>query len=371
MDIYQTTALVVNPREILEFEWSVPFWDQIMTTDARKGIVRHGGVPNALNHIPREYKPLYGAHVRSFVEERSPARLVLALGFRNTGPNNLGLPGFDHRRSLPLFARVDEPWRSWTYFALVMFRDRSFGLQRVQFRGQNGEDIVLLDDPLRSPDVLWVVTGQPLAWDGLIPSCLPALTYDLRHVWRLSWESHEQARWPECRHHLAAHSALMDAFMTHLNDPVQVRMAAMAEIAARFSLRIQDGYIHSTLGIRENGDLILLIRRGSLAQLGRAQIALGAQRAILLDNGGSPGYAVWAPEKVGRGEFDAPAYIGNAAYFRPRAHSLGILELDMDSLESGAFGPSNEDRDLFRLKSRPAETSVRTRTDVPVVAESD
>jgi hypothetical protein len=354
MDIYQTTALVLKPGEIRAFEWSVPFWDQIMTTDARKGIVRHGGVRKALNHIPGDYKPEYGVHVRSFVEEGAPARMLLALGFRNTGPNNLGLPGYDRRRSLPLFARVDEPWRSWTYFALVMFRDRSFSLQRVQFRGRNGEDISLLDDPPRSSDVLWAVTGQPLAWDGLIPSCLPALTYDLRHLWRLSWESHEQARWPECRHHLEAHSALMDAFMAHLHDPVHVRMSAMAEIAARFSLRVQDGYIHSTLGIRENGDLVLLIQRGSLAQLGSAQMTLGAKRAILLDNGGSTGYAVWTPDKVRRGEFDSPVYIGNASYFRSQAHSLGILELDMDSLESGAFGPCVEDRDLFTFSGSTA-----------------
>jgi hypothetical protein len=145
----------------------------------------------------------------------------------------------------------------------------------------------------------------------------------------------------------------MDSFMTHLHDPVQVRMAAMAEIAARFSLRVQDGYLHSTLGVRENGDLVLLIQRGSLAQLGSAQMALGARRAILLDNGGSSGYAVWAPEKVRRGAFDSPVYVGNATYFRPHAHSLGILELDLDSLESGAFGPGTEDRDLFECPPSP------------------
>lgn len=353
MNFQQSTVLVLQRNEIREFQWSVPRWDDIMTTDARQGIVRHGGLPNAVNHIGKDLKPEYGVHVRAFLENvRKPTGLVLAFGFRNSGPNNLGLPGYDRRREPCLFARRDEPWESWTYFAFVMFQDGSFELHRIKLVGQDGQDILLLDAPERSGDVVWAITGQPLTWDGLVPahSTIAALTYDQRHSWHLSWESHEQAKWPECRHHLVAHSALMEAFMTRLHDPLKVRAAALAQIAAEHNLSIEDAYLHSTLGIRENGDLVLLIQRGSLAQLGYSQMALGAQRTILLDNGGSTGIGVWTPEKLQRGKFDEATYVGNATYFRPNAHSLAVIELALDSLESKAFGARYEDRHLLELQ---------------------
>jgi hypothetical protein len=350
MELSQILDLVFTRDEMADLMWSVPEHDAIMSTDARNGIVRHGGVTDAVNHIPKEYKPRYPEHLRRLgVDWPKWSGVAIAFGARNTGPNNVGLPGFHSLWKTPLFAREIEPWRAWVYFGFVMFRSGDFDLHRIRFTGNNGHDILLLDAPERSPDVLWAITGQPLLWDGVVPahSTNAAGTYDQRHSWHLAWESHEQARWPQCRHHYAAHSELMEAFMRHLNDGVNVRAAALSQVGASHGLAIEDSYLHSSLAVRDSGKLALMIRRGSLPQLGYAHMAAGSRRAILLDNGGSCGIGVWSPAALRENKLDEPIYIGNASYFRPNAHSLLVMKLRLESLEGKTFGFRREDRDLF------------------------
>jgi tetratricopeptide (TPR) repeat protein len=193
---------------------------------------------------------------------------------------------------------------------------------------------IVLDGATQRGEIEWAVTGQPLLWEGEVPSLLAqaALTYDLRHVWRLRWEDWQQ----DPRAH-EAHTRLMEAFLDGLARPVEERAAALGRIAEEYGLQPEDSYLHSSLGITEQGDLLLLMQQGSLEELGRVQRALGACRAILLDNGGSVGVACWSPrtwEQSGwEGVCQHPTYLGNGWYFRPQGHAALVVEVSQGIAE--------------------------------------
>jgi hypothetical protein len=197
--------------------------------------------------------------------------------------------------------------------------------------------IVPEDGP--ATDIEWAVIGQALVWDGVIPSVaeLAAYTYDLRHVWRLRWED-----WQDCPADQAIHAEMMTVFLQNLSAPPTDRAAALAGLAGRHALPVTTGYLHSSVGLTSAGDLVLLMKTASLAELGQTHAKLGSRRAILLDNGGSVGAAYWSRfewEKKGwAGIRDRPAFLGNGSYFRPRGHAVLFAELARDLPE----GPSAE-----------------------------
>ena len=113
----------------------------------------------------------------------------------------------------------------------------------------------------------------------------------------------------------------MGSLIEHLAAPPLERGEALVEIATRHSLVAEDGYLHSTLGTSRDGRLILRTAHGSAGDLGAAQKRSGAERALLLDNGGSCGYCLWkAPLAI-------PGYLGQGSYFRPRGHAVLVAEL--------------------------------------------
>jgi hypothetical protein len=305
---------------------------------ARAGLIRHGGVGKPDNRVPQSYKHPYGVHVQHYLRTFGEAdqdirRTILMLGSRNSFQNLL-LPIWLNGQ---LVCRFDEPWQTAIYTALCCKASGGLAIQKVRFRELNGQTTITGED---FELVGWAVTGQPVLYHGEIPpiSLLTAMTYDLRHVFHLLWENWQTERFPEYRWHKDAHDELMDAFMQNLSLDVKTRGAALSEIAARRALQVEEGYLHSSLGLRCDGTLISLMMTGSLHDHGRVQRELGAESAVLLDNGGSVSAAYWSAKDWDANAFRGqttpqPVFFGGGSYFRNVALTTLLFELNGDILE--------------------------------------
>ena len=102
---------------------------------ARAGLVRHGGVPRPINHVPKLYKHEYGVHVQHYLKTSNERarRTILLLGSRNSFQNLL-LPLWLNGR---LIVRFDEPWQTTIYTALCKLTSGRLVIQRIRF--QDGE----------------------------------------------------------------------------------------------------------------------------------------------------------------------------------------------------------------------------------------
>jgi hypothetical protein len=343
--------LRVDSDQLTSLHWSIPRWNELATDPNNKGVVRHGGLLSPIDYTMSgeiEAKLAYGSHAQVVLDllgdtKGEHPRALLAWGTRNTF-QNLGLPGWHSDFRNRLLRRPDEPWEDWSYHALCKYSNRRMGIELLQFRpsGRDGapDAVVISGHREARSDLEWVVTGQPLLWDGEIPpiALLAACTYDLRHVWHLLWEKWQWESEPCQANHSRIHESLINAFMEHLRRPLEERAAVLAFIAAREGLALSDGYLHSSLGLsRDGSSMFLIARHGSLTDLGRAHQELGSYRAILLDNGGSVGYAYWAKRRWEKEGWQAirenPVYLGNGSYFRPHGHAVLVAELAEDILE--------------------------------------
>jgi hypothetical protein len=344
----QQQRITVRYKTIIEIPQSciravrcvMPSADELMnpTNPARAGLVRHGALGTPINHVPMAYKHPYGIHVQDYLKsinslEQRVRRAILLLGSRNSFQNLL-LPLWIRGQ---LLCRPDEPWRSTIYTALCKLISGISVIQKIRFRESNGNIIAVGEN---REAVEWAVTGQPLLFRGEIPplSLLAAMTYDQRHVFHLLWEGWQTELFPEFAWHKEAHDELMEAFMRNLSQDVKVRAAALWESAARRGLQIEEGYLHSSLGLRQDGSLISVMMTGSLHDHGRLQRELGAESAVLLDNGGSVSAAYWSAKDWQQSAFEKqnppqPVFFGGGSYFRDAALTTLLFDLNADILE--------------------------------------
>ncbi len=334
----QQTLIRLDPADLVSLVWSVPAWEELTREPAASGLVRHGGVAQAVNYLPKSMKVAYSEHAASYLqglgdESGNQPRTLLAFGSRNTF-QNLGLPGWHADRMPRLLCRRDEPWAHWEYHAFCGLKDGGAELRRIHFEPDPGgqpQHVSGGEGSENFTDVKWAVTGQPLVWDGVVSSVttLAGNTYDIRHLWALRWEA-----WQKCPGDFSIYQEMMSCFMRNLAASVTTRGESMLEIAARYRVPPAEGYLHSSLGMTDSGELLLLMQTGSIIDVANSQRALGARRAILLDNGGSVGVGYWSRyewQRIGWTNLrDRPTFIGNGSYFRPRAHSVVIVELRTD-----------------------------------------
>jgi hypothetical protein len=342
-NLTQKTMLTLSSNDIEKMFWSVPHWQTLSQSPCNKGMVRHHvtRLKNYIKHGTIDLKPLYSEHAQNYLDHSNDPmgktpKPLLAWGTRNTF-QNLGLPGWHSERTPRLLRRVDEPWNDWTYHALCKFKDKSLKILALKFKSSQGDKepdtVEIMDDEQLEPQKLeWAVTGQPLLWDGEVPplALLAACTYDMRHIWHLQWED-----WQDCKKDQEIHTKLMETFMDLLTTSIEDRAAALSRIAALHGLPITDAYLHSSVGLTEKNELVLLMCNGSLTDMGYAQKSLGSQRAILLDNGGSVGAAYWSKYNWKKNKEwpnikDSPVYIGNESYFRSKGHAVIVAELKED-----------------------------------------
>ena len=355
-ELTQKTVLIFQPSDLT---LSIPFFDELADhkNPANRGIVRHGGLDHMISNVPKKYKPPYPMHVYRYLEKKGDTkgekpRSLIVFGVRNTF-QNLGLPGWHSEYRYPLLCRPDEPISNWVYFGLIKYSSGRIAIERIRFNVKNGKPLVIVDTEAHNTDQIeYVICGQCLTWEGVITplSLLSAVTYDQRHCYHLLWEAWQTKRWPKFAHHTAIHTELMETFMKLLCEPLTERAAAMSEIAARHALTVTDHYYHSSIGIRDNGELVLIMMHGSLNDIGYEHHRLGSRRALLLDNGGSVGCALWSKLRWEKEKWywspyhwqndrwssteqnPEPKFIGQNSYFRPAGHAVLIAELESDPI---------------------------------------
>lgn len=323
MELKQETLIRLAQSDIAELHLSVPAWEDLSKPPANRGFVRHGEVARATSYLPKGAKVEYGIHADPFMQ--GGADHLLLWGARNS-MQNLFLPMWNAEATPKLLRREDEPWQFMTYHAFLRRRDSSFAIEEIRFVAMNGTEpqsieVLSNGDWVRADDVLWAVVGQPVLWDGQLPSLgdLAARTYDLRHIWRLHWEKREGEA-GDCDRDAAIHAELMDLLWSNRETPVETRGCLLGGVAAEYGLTVEDGYLHSSMGVDAQGNIILLAKHASLHDLGSAQRSAGACRAILLDNGGSVGYAYSVRDRPLR-------FVGNGSYFRPVGHAVIVATL--------------------------------------------
>jgi hypothetical protein len=128
----------------------------------------------------------------------------------------------------------------------------------------------------------WALSGVPIYWDGedIADRMLAEMT-DFSHLFKLPRGGDPTAtpesieRWKDLRE-LAKRCLYLPR----------------AEAAMKFrelttGLTEQDTYLHNCAGVTVDGKLIVMIANASLTEIAAKLAALGARRAIVLDNGGS------------------------------------------------------------------------------------
>jgi len=266
-----------------------------------------------------EAKLPYEDHLRPLLNNRPPA--LLAFGARDGYQNAFKFFYLDGQ----LLCRPLEPLDSRAYAAIYSASEDHVGIARVTFR--DGE--LKADDDERT--LRWAYATTPLIWDGEIVPLPLRLAYqsDLRHEFHIP-----PSRWSEDHREL-------QALLFEPGTPEEIGSRIITE-AARRGIRQEKGYHLSSVGVTRSGDLVLVSSHGSMDSVAEHQQRLrGADvwRAVVTEEGGSCGYALWeckkdysAPDTIlrrnGVPEWEsAPHFFGTSTYFRNKALSLIVLRL--------------------------------------------
>ncbi|MFT5470047.1 MAG: hypothetical protein ACI8UO_005171 [Verrucomicrobiales bacterium] len=128
----------------------------------------------------------------------------------------------------------------------------------------------------------WAISGPPTLWDDeSVWESLVVETADPAHLYRLPRGIHPAAttetiqRWTRLR----------KVFMETIESPSDEAFGRLTQAAD--GLERESSYFHNLLGVTETGEFIVLMKHGKLEDLGQEIQGLGAQRAIMVDNGGS------------------------------------------------------------------------------------
>ena len=304
---------------------SVPHWGQVA---GGQGFLRHG--PGGVTGRKRTYPypescPPYREHAAGIPLE--DGQVLLMLGARNLG-NNLGFVAYHADRQPRVLHLAEEPYDRQPYACLCWLEED--GRARLALETARFPDEGHIDLPWRKgARVRWAVSGQPILWDRRVPSLdeLAGETYDLRHIFHLldkeALAGTEEDK-PLIRRDIAALDELTRIYVEGLRQGPAERGRRILAAAEEMGLVREEGYLHSSIGLRRDG-VVLLMSHGRLEDLGRAQHAAGAERAIVLDNGGSCGYYL---SSLGT------TFFASSTYFRPFAIAVLGLRLRGQILEA-------------------------------------
>ncbi len=193
------------------------------------------------------------------------------------------------------------------------------------------------------------VSGVPVLWDGVTDETLYDLILveaaDHSHVFDLPRGNHPQAT-AETRR---MWSDLHETFLAHRTSPHQSAAEAMRRAVARFNLARSDNYLHSVLGVDDQGRLVNVVAHGRLEALGRMAADLGCRHAICVENSGSV-----MPTLVHRNDDQwRPTPLLRAPNHRPKGRALLVLELEDESF--GVLEPARHGDPVDReIAAEPA-----------------
>lgn len=265
----------------------------------------------------------YREHLRAHLDGQAAA--VLAFGLRDTYQNRFKWAFEGGGKGRGLLTRPGEPLDRRSYAVIYSAGDDPSHLAIGEAHVANGTVQVAEEArPIR-----FAVAAAPLVWDGVPLATAVRLAYqaDLRHEFHLppsTWKTiHPQ----------------LQSLLGAPGSPAQIGAAVEAE-AARLGLAPENGYYLASVGVDEEGGLILVSAHGSPADLAALQINAGAVRAVLTEEGGSCAYALWEAAKdfaaagnvqrnaAGVVQYEpAPRLFGMTTYWRESAIALGVVRL--------------------------------------------
>lgn len=162
----------------------------------------------------------------------------------------------------------------------------------------------------------WILTGVPVYWDGeQIHNRMLAEISDFSHVYQLPRGSDPHAtpqtveRWRQLRS-LAAEClyASRDETMDRITEATR-------------GLLPENNYLHHCAGVTADGKLLIMAAHGALEKIGARLASMGAERVLVLDNGGSCSIFYFP------GDTRQPVPLFAALNFRPfgTAYLFGVL----------------------------------------------
>jgi len=331
------------PQEIIETPYlSVPGWDYLngrngycrdsirakcdsLAKADENGIVPYRGYDEPLSVFP------YSSHLQAL--NLKPEAPWLLVGVRNLG-NNLRIVGYksDKNESQRLFQLSCENAHKndAVEYSCLCMKEGKLSIERLKFLNKipsvNG--------------ISWAFSGQELLWDGkpistdneVINKVLP-YTYDLRHIWRDEKADNIEQN-PKWMH------PMVDAFVENLHkspkDLSDAIISIKEELESKklFVLKRECHYLHSAIGVSEDGKNIIIVQRhGKLEDVAKTLKDAGANRAIELDQGGS-----CCVMMRGDKDFTSGRIIFASHYFRPRAIALLVFKLiDVKIIENSCL----------------------------------
>jgi hypothetical protein len=320
--IYQELKLII-PKYLLEGTYlSFPKWGE-MKVSGSKGFVRDRERAEPGRRLP--YRDYDKSFLHSYEEHLAHLGLpwdlpLLAMGNGNLG-NNLRFVAYTREKGLFELPGEDASSSDRVYTCFCVEPGAAPSIEKLTFTsGQPGTDIALS----------WASSGQPLVWDSAaVPIEETAIEfYDLRHVFHLPTE----ARISEDARRLARDQLdwLMENYMNVYSLPAPEANAILNREAARLKLKREGNYLQSAVGV--NSDFIFIVQRhGTIEDIAQTFINLGAERAILLDQGGSVGTYFRSRSQVDNGPLECN-FIFTSHYFRKRRLSVIVFALSTDNI---------------------------------------
>jgi len=356
MRIWQKNIITFKPGKLF---WSVPHFEELAQAGIplNRGMVRHGGLEKMKDYVGRGPKLTYAEHVQEYLKlmadpEGKIPRSVIVFGTRNIFQNLLLVGYSSQHPSRLLYRHQDEPINDWTYQGLCCFRDGSLSMEVMRFHPERADAAMIefVGGAVgREGEVEFIITGQPLVWDGIITpmELLAAILYDLRHIFHLLWEDRERRLHPDYEWHKEAHEELMQILMSSLDISLEDRADKITTAARKWGLSYETGYLMSAIGLKSDGTVCLVKQHGRMDQLGVELKRLGCTRGILNHQGGSVGLCYWSKRRwIDHGWINSesqllqPVTIGSGSYFRPQGHAVIIAELEEDAIDD-PFQPTS------------------------------
>lgn len=271
----------------------------------------------------------YVEHLRPLLSQT--ARSLVGFGLRDSF-QNFGKFLFQRGQVPSLVCRACEPLATREYAALFCTTAAGGHLRGGQARfTPTGISATGISD-----EIEFAIVATPLVENGQLTPIDKRLSCqsDLRHEFRISP--------PAWKSDLPALQQLLFS-----NDPPEVIGQHILAEANRRGLQPETGYYLSSLGVRENGDLVLISQHSSVSEMAQAQLNAGSIWALLTEEGGSCATSIWQnamdhslPDHVKRDANGSavwqpePVTFGSNSYFRPSALAMGIVELNELFLEA-------------------------------------
>jgi hypothetical protein len=315
--LYQELKLIIPKCLLKAVHLSFPKWSDMVACHS-KGFVRDPQRAAPSKKLPyRDYDPSfllpYDEHFRLLnIPADTP---LLAIGNGNLG-NNLRFIAYSQVQGLFALPGEDTIDSNREYACLFVDPEGQLVIEKQIFpKGKPKSDL----------GINWATSGQPIVWDSDVVPIYENITefYDLRHVFHLPTEAQiDEATKRVARKQL---DELMAVYMDVFPLQHQEANARLIRKVMELNLKREPNYLHSAIGM--NAESVFVVQRHGLVEdIARTLVNLRAERALLLDQGGSVGTYFRSNPRL-EGEFLPGSFIFTSHYFRNRRLSIIVFVL--------------------------------------------